>query len=310
MNYYFSDKVYFNVVDQMKIWSTIFGYEVFPNVKYTSPFREDSRPGCWVELKGEKYMFYDYASTIFNGLDIIEGMRYKFNLSYLEAVSKIYKIHIYNGKIITKAEYSNFKFNLFYKEGRYTKYDKEYWVKRGVTKKQLEEDGIEKVEVYKCNSKKNPTEFYYFYPDLAYAINYPSGNIKIVLPNNPVRFITNSNQEDLGGIWDDSDQIVISKSYKDYRQLKNSGFNTLFTMNEGCKPKILKDVCKNFKDVVIFYDNDPPGRECSKSLLEYIPNSREVYIPNKYGCKDPDELKVKYFNKCSKILKQIINGNR
>lgn len=299
-------------IDQMKVWSIICGHAVVPDQKIVNPLRPDTNPGCWISRRGRDYRLFDYADNKFFSMRIIDAIMYKYNLNLIGALNKMIQLNQgeYNYIEIQYDQYdlkTGFEFKLDYKPRSFVVRDRDYWMLRGISKANLVEDEIEAVKVYRCNSKRSPDEYYYFYPTKGYAIKFNSGNIKILMPGNDKRFITNCTQEDLGGKYSlDSDQLVVSKSYKDYRQLKNLGYNTLWTMNEGCQPKSLIEVAKQFKDVVIFYDNDKAGIEASSKLNKMIPNSREVMIPLDLGCKDPDELKIMYWD-IDEIIQNIIN---
>lgn len=297
-------------VNQLQIWSYIFGYQVELNTKYCNPLRLDKNPKCTLDYLGNNIVLKDWSVREYHNINIIEATKRKFGISYIDALNKILELNVYGNSYKHKApEYikdrsKNFKFKLEAHTVPFRQKDKDFWSYRGVSSQQLKEDNIKAVDMYRCNSRKYPCELFYFYSKLAYLDRFNSGNMKIILPDTEIRFITNSNEEDLGGIWTyDNPQLIISKSYKDYRQLKNLGYNTIYTMNEGCIPKSLIEICTKFKDVVIFFDNDLPGLTASAKLKTYIPNSRTVSIPLDYGCKDPDELKIMYQD-----IKLIINN--
>lgn len=301
-------------IDQMKVWSILCGHSVTENQLITNPLRVDSKPGCWISRRGQDYRLFDYADRRFNGIRIIDAIMYKYNLSITEALNKMIELNNQSTLNLITIDYdkhniaSTFNFKLEYKPRIFMVKDRDYWQKRDITKEQLIEDKLEPVYVYRCNSRKYEGETFYFYPNLAYAIPFESGNVKILLPDTKkLRFITNCTEEDIGGIFNkEGDQLIVQKSYKDYRHIKNLGYNVCWTMNEGCEPQSLIELAKNFKEVVIFYDNDKGGIKASNKLKSLIPNSREVSIPLDFGCKDPDELKIMY-GEINEIIYNIIN---
>lgn len=301
-------------IDQMKVWSILCGYSVKPEQYITNPLRADRNPKCWISKRGTWYRLFDYSDKMFTSMNVIEAIKYQFGIKTVDAINKMIEFNAYGGNNYTKIKYdsydvkSKFNFKLNYTQRSFLVLDKKYWELRGITKEELEDDGLDAVYNYRCNTRKHPDEFIYVYPRQAYAIKFESGNTKIILPDSKQRFITNCTQEDIGGKFNKKgDQLIVSKSYKDYRQLKNLGYNTCWTMNEGCQPKSLINLATQFKEVVIFYDNDKAGIKAAHKLSEKIPNSRTVFIPEDFGSKDPDDLKVMYWD-IEEIINNIINN--
>lgn len=301
-------------IDQMKVWSILCGYSVKPDEKITNPLRGDEHPDCWISKRGIWYRLFDYADQTFNSMSIIAAIQYKYNCNVINALNKLKELN--NGVVdnYIKIEYdtyhdkSKFNFKLDYTPRHFIVRDKKYWELRGVSKEQLEDDGLQAIYNYRCNTKRFPDDYFYAYPLQAFVIKFESGNVKIFLPETKQRFITNCTQEDIGGKFNkEGDQLIVAKSYKDYRQLKNLGYNTCWTMNEGCQPKSLINLATQFKEVVIFYDNDKAGIKAAHKLSEKIPNSRTVFIPEDFGSKDPDDLKVMYWD-IEEIINNIINN--
>ena len=302
VNYgYISKQAIYNTVDQLFIWSAIFGYSVEEGGKYCSPFRTDLHPGCRLNRYQNRYLLSDFGNRDYHNIDIVKGIQYKYGLNFIEALSMIADLYINNhmpntiSPIYTKKEHSNFEFYLESKPIPFNIHHKNYFSKRGISKQNLIDDNIEAVNQYRCNSRKDPNTLYNFYTPLGYRINFDSGHQKIVLPKSKIRFVTNGNENDIGGIFDYSrDQLIITKSYKDYRVLKNIGLNVCYTMSEGVLPEKLKEIIVYFKDVIIFYDNDDPGIKAASDLKLFLDNGRIINIPSHLNCKDPDELMVKY----------------
>jgi len=308
-----SSKAVINSVNQLQIWSDIFGKTVSLNTKYCNPLRVDKNPGCWLKKVGNKVYLIDYGCSRFHYIDIFKAVEIRYNLkTFSQVVDKVIDIHVYGNnkvnfeKIDSYKTTKKFKFKLEYRLSEFDDIQNQYWSRRGITLSQLESDNIKFTNCYRCNTRNHQDELFYFYPRMAYVITFESGNKKIVIPNSKQRFITDANAEDIGGVWDmNGEQIVVTKSYKDYRHLKNLGYNTLFNLNEGAISKKLISICESFKDVVIFYDNDRAGIEASSRLSSLIKGSREVRI-NDENSKDPDELFLNNLH-FKKIIKNIIN---
>ena len=62
---------------------------------------------------------------------------------------------------------------------------------------------------------------------------------------------------------------MITKSYKDYRVLRNLGVNVTWFQNEGAFPDNLDDIINDYKDVIVFFDNDFTGLAASETCKYY-----------------------------------------
>ena len=98
------------------------------------------------------------------------------------------------------------------------------------------------------------------------------------------RFLSTCTRNDVNidEISKDTNQLVISKSYKDNRVLKNLKVNSIWFQNEGAFPDNLQDIVKDFEDVVVFFDNDNPGITAAEKLVTLINDhsnkARMVYL--------------------------------
>ena len=110
--------------------------------------------------------------------------------------------------------------------------------------------------------------------------------------------------------------LIITKSYKDYRVLKNQGLNVCWFQNEGQVPNrlILEELIKHKSKILVWFDNDTTGIGASnlvKDIINYIkPNlACSVVLDPKLlnvGIKDPSDLLKK---KGKKELEIFINKN-
>ena len=88
-----------------------------------------------------------------------------------------------------------------------------------------------------------------------------------------LRFFGNVDKDCIGGLWDldnsDSD-IIITKSYKDWRVLKNRGFQVIWFQNEGMIPDL--KLLKGFKHrtFTILFDNDKAGIKAAIHVRDEI----------------------------------------
>ena len=74
--------------------------------------------------------------------------------------------------------------------------------------------------------------------------------------------------------------MLITKSYKDWRVLKNAGYNTIWLQNEGCKIPFDRLIqLQQYRTKFILFDNDDAGIKASNNLAEYANGFDNGYIP-------------------------------
>ena len=142
--------------------------------------------------------------------------------------------------------------------------------------------------------------------DIGYAYTeFKDSKKKLYFPyrEGKLKFVTSCTKNDVGGIKHlppFGKQLIITKSYKDYRVLLNNGKNVIWFQNEGMFPdiEILLSIVKRFEQVIVFFDNDVQGILSSQKLVDII-NS---YFPSKanalwlseslirFGITDPSDL--------------------
>ena len=201
--------------------------------------------------------------------------------------------------------------------------DGDFWgTKYGIKKSDLFEDSVFPIDLIKIiykNKKKEPVLFHI--KDIAYSFaEFPEGRKKIYRPamKGKYKFLTNCTKNDIGGLKHfpiSGRQAVITKSYKDYRVLKNQGLNVIWFQNEGMTPdiEILKNILNGYDEIVVFFDNDATGIKASEKLFillsTFKTNVREVKIPVlllKENITDPSDFRAKKGQiKLTQLLKEL-----
>lgn len=284
-------------VSEEDIFELVFGFKPKEYDYVVSPFRPDNKPGCWFQYAiSGKLRFIDFASKIYVNnvkmisIDCFDCVQQFFNLPNLYRTLQFIKKHLIDGKNLSEIQNTRTleikvrnKVEILFTPKIYTLEDKNFWFDRyEIYKENLIEDKVFPISQYKMLNTK-----YGDYSITTKTISYcytdfESGNKKIYRPLDKNRFLTNCIQNDIGGIRflsDTGKTLVITKSYKDYRVLKNQGLTVIWFQNEGMFPTldILLPLCNRFKEIVIFFDNDKAGIEASLKLVKII-NS---YIPGK-----------------------------
>lgn len=293
-------KTILKYVSEEQIFELVFGFKPIEFQYVCSPFREDSKPGCWFEHYNGKLRFKDFASEIFtNGfqlisMDCFDAVKYYFKLPNLyKALEFIHKKLISNKDVkireiktrIQKAEDKKIPFLIFPETRNFQIQDKEYWQDRYmISKDNLISDLVFPISSFYCEGAKYGN-YRAYTRDIAYVYtDFLDDKKKIYRPTEEGkrRFVTNCVNNDIGGYTSidfTKDTLIITKSYKDWRVLKNQGLNTIWFQNEGMFPDLtlLFEVVSHFKRVVIFFDNDEAGIVSSNRLVDII-NS---YLPGK-----------------------------
>jgi len=297
---YISPSEILQYVTEEEIYELVFNFQPKEYDYVRAPYRDDPEAGCWFEYGKEgKLMFKDFA---YGGrpLDCFDLVRLHFNLpNFYRSLDYVKRVLIQGKKITTKSAHTR-KPNVRKKiKGLEIKFqtrnfdvrDKDYWQSYGVTKQHLIDDKVFAVNRLILLYKDPKVEDKAFtIEDIGYAYtDFDSGKKKIYRPfqEGKFKFLTNCTQNDIGGLKDlvqFGRQLVIAKSYKDFRVLKNQGLNVIWFQNEGMIPdyKILNDLISRFPEIVVLFDNDAPGIAAATKMVQILKelksNARMVHL--------------------------------
>ena len=322
-----------NYVSQEEIFRLIFNFYPEEGELYSSPFRVDNTPGCYFRYsENGKLKFIDWGNPDDTILDCFEAVKIYYNFSsYIQVIHLLYDVFI-EGKIpeevkkITSSPRkprARKKTKIAVHRQPFTEKDRKYWEQYGITEEELIEDKIFSIDKTYINSAKGEY-IINSSTELSFAdTSFISGNKKVYYPEKTKehkrRFITNCNQNDIGNLQNidfNLNYLIITKSHKDCRVLKNSNYkNTVYFSNEGQYPnneELLKLV-KSFPHIYIFFDNDSTGIKAAINLKNKISNLclnkvTLVYINSLYKAKDISDL-YKYYGKeiCHNFIIQNFN---
>jgi hypothetical protein len=293
---YISKESILSLISQEDIFKLVLNYTPKELEYVKSPLREDKTPGCWFSyhITGVLY-FIDFGNTrthsdCFNLVQDYFGLpNFYLTLEYInnsliqgKALKAPAKLHLGD-----KKEVKTTRVKILIEARPFSVPDMYFWSPLGITKAQLVEDRVFPVSrFYALNTKKgNITTAC---PDLAYSYNeFLDGKKKLYFPKRvgKRRFLTNCTKNDIGGIHSLSQytkQLIITKSYKDWRILKNKGKNVIWFQNEGMLPDvdILKEILRPYTQIVVWFDNDEAGIKAATKVAAYINN----LYPNRAKC--------------------------
>lgn len=322
-------------ITEEEIFSYIFNENIDLHKKYVAPYRQDNNAGCFFSFYNDKLQFVDFGDkeTHKNCFDLF---RRTYNLSYretLERINSIFKLGLGgNSDEIKEVKYTPKIENTISpnvkKETKilcylrdYNLEDLKFWGSYGISKEQLISDKVYPVIAFK--SEKNGEPYIINNLKQSYVFSDFEGNrLKIYSPYSNYKWVTNCNQNDIGEINKlpkKGNRLIITKSYKDCRVLRNMGLNSIWLQNERVVPRddTLKDLCKRFKDIYVFFDNDSTGLSHTKVMMDklkevcYKKNKiKNILIPPillKDNIKDiSDFRKIKGRDETIKFLKEKI----
>jgi len=290
---------------------------------YKAPYRLDTNPDCYFEKYNGSLKFIDFADyqrtkSCFGLIQRVYNLSFKDTLKYINShfnlglgdnIRNTKEVFIENDYVEEEKIVKSFKERVItYLPREFDYKDKQFWNKYGISKQNLIDDKVIPIQMYRSTSRTG--EYFTIRTmDLCYAYtDFKDGKVKIYRPYGDKlgKWFTNCNQNDLGSfehLPEKGDLLIITKAYKDCRIMRNLGFNSCWNQAEGMIPSesILKNLCKRFKKIIVWFDNDSTGITNSRFYVEVInsiePNkAKSLMLPPKLlleHIKDPSDLYAK-----------------
>ena len=315
-------------VSPLNIINFYSGREIRPGQVTISPLRDENNPSFGVFYKNNELFFKDF---VIGGGDSIKFVMLKYNLNYLEALSKIVidfnlKDKFFYKNMSLHTINSNFKFideskidkkeNKTYlniKKRKWQKYDIKYWKMFGISYKILKFYNVYPVSHIFLNDNIIKADKYSY----AFVENKDNNiTFKIYQPfNKKIKWLSSHNES----IWQGWEQLpetgynlIITKSLKDIMCLfSTSGINSTALQAENVTPKkhVINELKDRFENIYLLYDNDFDSKiNWGRKFGKKISNAMEIpqiEIPTKYKSKDISDFTKRYGKK--ETLKLINN---
>lgn len=307
-------------VSEKDIFKLVFGFKPEESDYVTSPFREDSRPGCrfTYSLSG-RLKFEDFGSRIYIrgkrmiNLDCFDAVQLYFKLPNLYETLKFIKDKLIKGEMVDVTPQKPIKkkevkeVEILIETRDFNLLDRKFWYERyQISKQNLLEDKVFPISRHKVMNSQRYGDYISNARTISYCFtDFESGHKKIYRPyeTKRSRFISTCTPNDIGNLRSldyTRDNLVITKSYKDCRVLINNGLNSIWLQNEVTIPEmeVLLPICYQFKSVDIFFDNDETGIEQAKIITDtintFLPgrvkyNHLPIHL-KKEGITDPSDL--------------------
>jgi hypothetical protein len=280
-------------VTQEEIFSLVFGFVPSEFDYVLSPFRRDRHKGCWFEFFGNTLRFKDFGNSAvsptgirMSNMDCFNAVQVYFNLpSFYATLEYIQQQLVYDKRNQISISHTSKplildekkKVKILIDSRPFIEKDKEFWQPYGISSTHLKEDYVFPTRQYfALNTKKGTINE--VCRDLCYAYtHFENGKKKLYFPlrEKGKKFTTNCTSNDIGGIdklMKYGQQLIITKSYKDYRVLFNQGKNVIWFQSENMIPNSpeFMEILRNYKQVIVWFDNDSPGILASQKLCSHI----------------------------------------
>lgn len=310
-------KTIFKYITEEQIFAYILGFEPKEFDYICSPLREDRNPGAFFQrgLHSNRLLFMDYADPSKVCYDCFDFIKKYFNLPDFYSALKFVKENIIERKGFTEpikkiekeAPKPVKRETLLNIEARpFNATDGVFWGSFGISRENLIEDKVFAVnKIFLRNGRKGNRDIPVYTKCYAYT-DFPDNRKKLYFPHKKgsKRFLSTCKRSDITtrNIDRSKSQIVISKSYKDNRVLRNYGANAIWFQNEGSVPENLEEILEGFDDIIVFFDNDLPGITAGKKIVDIINNSfgktiaRSLFLEKDLlskGVKDPADMYAK-----------------
>lgn len=317
-------------LSQEQIFEYYLNEEVELGRKYTAPYRVDHTPSCFFDYFNEILYFYDFADTQ-TSKDVFAFVMALYDVDFRESLNVILNDLIINGNhnlerkvlsplIAIKPKKRDRK--LQYVKRDWNLDDAIFWNKYQINKQTLINDGVFPISSF-FGEKKNGDYFSIGCNTITYAYTqFHNNRVKIYAPKSKhMKWITNCSSDDVGGIDDlpeKAELLIITKSYKDYRVLKNLKLNVIWFQSETIKPddNILENLTQRFDKIVIWFDRDPTGYNNGINFAKHINTFKHcciaISIPSKkeviaHKVKDPSDYIAAFGkDKLIELIRELI----
>ncbi len=300
-------------IDQLTVWQEILGlYGIVPYQKICNTLRGDNRPNTWLSEYRGNLVLTDFACSQFNGMGIIDAVKYKYGVNFPQALEQIALMQFGNGN--TPIQHTKIKIksksNVTYSIRPFNKSDAEFWKSRGITHENLVSDNVQAISGFTIGNTS------YIACTNAYVYNFPSGHFKIYQPfsyTKELKWFGNSNKDDYWFIDNFlAEDLVLTKGYKEARIIANLTDYASASLNgEGYKvlPDELIRQISWYRQIKVLYDNDKAGNKGAEIITDII-NSH--YPDKAIKCEYPEikekDIDLYRINHGEELTKLLLNN--
>lgn len=311
-------------ISQETLISNYYGVPIKKGL-FCAKHRTDSHPTCCYYKRNGRIYIKDFGSDYYG--DWIYVVEQKFNCNYYDALAiaandfDIQKIpHLNKNKVkISNESLSENKQSIIRVEIRdFQQYELDWWNKFGISLQTLK-----KFRVFSCKNIWINDHIIHLETNNQLVFGYYGGikdgieQWKLYWPNNKkYKWLSNRDSSQLQGARmlpkSGGDLIIIQKSLKDVMLLYEFGIPSVAPNSENVflsDEKLMKLKSK-FKRIIVWYDNDAPGKAYLEKIKKEHPELDYFYIPEDFKEKDFSDFYKKYGkDEATKFLnKYILNA--
>jgi DNA primase len=257
----------------------------------SSPFRSDKNPSFAIfKSKGTNELLYKDHGTGLVGdcISFVSNLR---GINYSEALDLVYNDLIENKiKLTIKGKQIQEIYNpvdtiISILKKNFTINDDEYWGKyKVIDRKLLKRFDISPIYTFWINDRKSPMYYTKDFPLYAYKV-FDKYKIYSPYADKKNKWRNNCGLYDLQGLEQleyKQDTLIITKSLKDVLVLTSLGYESIAPHGEDIKipENIMNHLKQNYKNIVIFYDNDEAGIKCSNKICRQY-NLQNIRLDSK-----------------------------
>ena len=311
-------------ISQETLISNYYGVPIKKGL-FCAKHRTDSHPTCCYYKRNGRIYIKDFGSD-YHG-DWIYVVKQKFNCNYYDALAiaandfDIQKIpHLNKNKVkISNESLSENKQSIIRVEIRdFQQYELDWWNKFGISLQTLK-----KFRVFSCKNIWINDHIIHLETNNQLVFGYYGGikdgieQWKLYWPNNKkYKWLSNRDSSQLQGARmlpkNGGDLIIIQKSLKDVMLLYEFGIPSVAPNSENTflSDEQLMKLKSKFKRIIVWYDNDAPGKAYLEKIKKEHPELDYFYIPEDFKEKDfSDFYKMYGKDEATKFLnKYILNA--
>ena len=311
-------------ISQETLISNYYGVPIKKGL-FCAKHRTDSHPTCCYYKRNGRIYIKDFGSDYYG--DWIYVVEQKFNCNYYDALAiaandfDIQKIpHLNKNKVkISNESLSENQQSIIRVEIRdFQQYELDWWNKFGISLQTLK-----KFRVFSCKNIWINDHIIHLETNNQLVFGYYGGikdNIeqwKLYWPNNKkYKWLSNRDSSQLQGARmlpkSGGDLIIIQKSLKDVMLLYEFGIPSVAPNSENhfLSDEQLMKLKSKVKRIIVWYDNDAPGKAYLEKIKKEHPELDYFYIPEDFKEKDFSDFYKKYGkDEATKFLnKYILNA--
>lgn len=280
---------------------------------YNSPFRKDKNPsfGCYYSRSSKQLMFKDHGTgecgNIIKFISLFTGIT-----NYADILKDIVsRLKITNDtKLVSSKQYiSPTETIIGVVRQDFTLTDINYWSQFNISLQTLKKFGVSSIKYYLCNGivkgiykDDNPMFAYKVYNH--FKIYRPLGDKYTKWRNN----LTELDIQGYKQLPKEGNVLFITKSMKDVMCFYEMGIPAISPSSESTfiPSKVLKQLEKRFKRIIILFDRDPAGVKFSRKINKQT-GLEVMLIHKKFKAKDlSDAIKLNGFEEIKTWIKSKI----